>query len=258
MFAFITATAGLRTRWLACVAAPALRGACAGVLVGVFAGASAMAQVVQPDDYQAIALNWARGAAAGAMPATAHPLSLEVSVGALDARLHLAPCGRVEAYLPPGARLWGRSRVGVRCVDGISKWNVSMPLTVRAMGVARVIRTQVAAGAILNQSDVVEAQVDWAEENAAVLLDPADWLGQVATRALTTGQTLRQGMVRAAQVFQPGAQVRVVAEGVGFQASSDAQALSAGVVGQSARVRMENGRIATGLVLDAHTVKIEL
>jgi len=65
MFAFITATAGLRTRWLACVAAPALRGACAGVLVGVFAGASAMAQVVQPDDYQAIALNWARGAAAG-------------------------------------------------------------------------------------------------------------------------------------------------------------------------------------------------
>ncbi|NVO06329.1 MAG: flagella basal body P-ring formation protein FlgA, partial [Rhodoferax sp.] len=69
---------------------------------------------------------------------------------------------------------------------------------------------------------------------------------------------LRQGTVRATQVFQAGSQVRVVAEGVGFQVSADAQALSAGVVGQPARVRMDNGRVASGTVLDARTVKIEL
>jgi flagella basal body P-ring formation protein FlgA len=50
----------------------------------------------------------------------------------------------------------------------------------------------------------------------------------------------------------------VVAQGVGFQAASDAVALSAGVIGQSARVRMDNGRVASGVVLDVRTVKIEL
>ena len=40
-----------------------------------------------------------------------------------------------------------------------------------------------------------------------------------------TVQTLRQGMVRAPQVFMAGAQVRLVAQGPGFQVSSDAQAL---------------------------------
>ena len=39
---------------------------------------------------------------------------------------------------------------------------------------------------------------------------------------------------------------------------TDAQALSAGVVGQVARVKMENGRVSSGLVLDTKTVKIDL
>jgi flagellar basal body P-ring formation protein FlgA len=52
--------------------------------------------------------------------------------------------------------------------------------------------------------------------------------------------------------------VKVVAQGPGFQISSEAQALSAGVVGQTARVRMENGRVTSGLVLDIRTVKIAL
>jgi flagella basal body P-ring formation protein FlgA len=52
--------------------------------------------------------------------------------------------------------------------------------------------------------------------------------------------------------------VRVVAQGAGFQISSEAQALSAGVVGQTARVRMENGKVSTGTVLDMRTVKIDL
>jgi flagella basal body P-ring formation protein FlgA len=65
-------------------------------------------------------------------------------------------------------------------------------------------------------------------------------------------------MVRAAQVFQAGAQVRVLAVGAGYQITSDGQALAAGVVGQQTRVRMDSGRIMTALVLDARTVRLEL
>ncbi|MCA3033910.1 MAG: hypothetical protein ING33_01670, partial [Rhodocyclaceae bacterium] len=39
---------------------------------------------------------------------------IEVDVGQLDPRLNLAPCGRTEAYLTAGTRLWGKSKVGLR------------------------------------------------------------------------------------------------------------------------------------------------
>jgi flagella basal body P-ring formation protein FlgA len=154
--------------------------------------------------------------------------------------------------------LWGRTRIGLRCIDGVSRWNVSLPVTVNAFGNAWVIKSPVQPGATITEDDVVEAEVNWAEEPNPVIRDRALWVGQTATRVLTTGQTLRQGMVKPAQVFQAGAVVRVVAQGPGFQVSSDAQALSAGVVGQVARVRMENGRVSSGVVLDMRTVKIDL
>jgi flagella basal body P-ring formation protein FlgA len=218
----------------------------------------AQAQGATVPEVQSVAQDWLRDATAAAQPTGATALRMEVKLGSLDSRLKLAPCGNVEPYLPPGARLWGRTRVGLRCVDGISRWNVSLPVTVNAYGNAWVIKGQVAAGSAITEDDVVEAEVNWAEESSPVIRDKALWVGQTATRALMTGQTLRQGMVRPAQVFQAGAQVRVLAQGVGFQVSAEGQALSAGVVGQIARVRMENGRVSSGTVLDTKTVKIDL
>lgn len=216
---------------------------------------SAWAQAQSGVELQKVAQNWLHAAVANTQPGT---LRMDVSAGGVDSRLKLAPCANVEAYLPVGSRLWGKTRVGLRCIDGMARWNVSVPATVTAFGNAWVVKGHVPAGAVLTESDVVEAEVDWAEEVNPVVQDRSAWLGQVATRLLTTGQTLRQGMVKPAQVFQAGTQVRVVAQGVGFQISGDGQALSAGVLGQSAKVRMENGRVASGVVLDFHTIKIDL
>ena len=205
----------------------------------------------------ALAQKWAQTAAEQAAPRDVG-LRLEVAVGPVDARLKLAPCASVEPYLPSGARLWGRSRVGVRCVDGLARWNVTLPLEVKAFGPAWLVRGQVPAGAVLAEADLVQAEADWAQATQAVLVEPSAWLGQVATRPLGTGMVLREGMVRPAQVFAAGAQVRVVAQGPGFEVASVAQALSAGVVGQTARVRMDNGRIASGTVVDARTVVLAI
>jgi flagella basal body P-ring formation protein FlgA len=215
----------------------------------------AAAQEISSLNLQGVAQEWLQEATSTVNPAG---LRLEVKVGSLDSRLKLAACGNVEPYLPQGTRLWGRTRVGLRCVDGISRWNVSLPVTVNAFGNAWVVKGSVQAGAVLTQSDVVEAEVNWAEEANPVLRDRSLWVGHVATRQLTTGQTLRQGMVKPAQVFPIGAQVRVVADGPGFQVSTDAFALTGGVVGQVARVRMENGKVSSGVVLDMRTVKIDL
>ncbi len=186
------------------------------------------------------------------------PLRVEVVVGTLDSRLRLAPCAQVQPYVPPGSRLWGKTRLGLRCLTGETKWNVFLPVTIRAWGQAWVVRRDVAAGVVLTQADGVAAEVDWADEASPVMTESAVWVGQVATRALSTGQALRQHMVRAAQVFQAGAQVRVLTQGAGFQISADGQALSSGVVGQLTRVRMDGGKVMSGTVLDARTVQVEM
>jgi flagella basal body P-ring formation protein FlgA len=228
------------------------------MVCAILLGGVAQAQSVQPPAFEALAQDWLRDATNTVQATGGSNLRMEVKVGSLDSRLRLAACGNIEPYLPPGSRLWGRTRIGLRCIDGVNRWNVSLPITVNAFGKAWVVKSPVQPGVVITQDDVVEAEVNWAEESSPVIRDQALWVGQVATRMLTTGQTLRQGMVKPAQVFQAGAQVRVVAQGPGFQVSSDAQALSAGVVGQVARVRMENGRVSSGVVLDMRTVKIDL
>lgn len=186
------------------------------------------------------------------------PLRMEVVVGELDRRLRLAPCAQVEPHIPPNVRLWGKARLGLRCVQGPSKWNVFLPITVKAFGPAWVVKGMVAQGATLTEEDAMEVEVDWAELNSPIVANLSDWVGLTATRTLSTGQALRQDMVRATQVFQAGSQVRVLAYGVGFEIVTSAQAVSGGVVGQSARVRMDNGRVMTGQVLDSRTVRLAL
>lgn len=201
---------------------------------------------------------WLDRTVEAARPAGAAALRMEVSVGALDSRLILAPCATVEPYIPPGMRLWGKTRLGLRCIDGNARWNVFLPVQVKAFGQAWVVKGDVAAGAVLGEDDAVLAEVDWAQENASVLGDPAMWVGQTAARQLTTGQTLRFGLVKPAQLFQAGAMVRVVAQGPGFAVTSDGQALSAGVLGGPAKVRIDNGRVLSGVVLDVRTVRVDL
>ena len=224
----------------------------------VFAGAAQAQAVADPAaELGALTQRWlddalTRNQAPGAT------LRMEVSVGTLDSRLRLAPCSRVEPYLPAGSRLWGRTRLGLRCVEGSSAWNVFLPVTIKAWGPAWVLTGNVASGAVLTANDAAQAEVDWAADAAPVLANPEAWLGQTATRQLMAGQALRQSMVKAPSLFKAGAQVRVSAQGPGYAVTSAGQALSAGSVGQTVRVRMDNGRIVSGIVSEDGTVTITL
>ncbi len=191
-------------------------------------------------------------------PAGDAPLRPEVVVGTLDTRLRLAPCNKVEAHLPAGTRLWGRSRIGLRCVDGPTRWNVFVPVTVKAWGPAWVLRHPVASGATLSQEDAEMAEIDWAEQSASVLASPALWVGRQAAYTLHPGQALRQNMVRAAPAFAAGALVKVSSAGTGFQVVVTGEAMGPGVEGQPTRVRLPGGKVVSGLVRDAQTVEIDL
>jgi flagella basal body P-ring formation protein FlgA len=205
------------------------------------------------------ARDWIQPALAASLPTDGGaPLRTEVEVGSLDSRLRLAPCDKVEAFMPPGSRLWGRSRIGLRCVEGARKWNVYLPVTVKAFGPAWVLKRAVGAGTTLTQEDAELAEVDWAAHRAGVLAAPERWVGSETAFALTPGQALREHMVRPLKAFEAGAEVRVMGGSGGFRISATGQAMTTGLVGQNARVRLPGGKVVNGLVQADQTVELAL
>jgi len=200
----------------------------------------------------------ALGSAGGAAAVPAGVTRVEVVVGQLDPRLHLAPCQKVEPYLPNGARLWGRSRIGLRCTEGSSAWNVYLPITVKAYGRGLVAAIGAPSGSVLSSGDLVQAEVDLAEDTTPALVEPDQALGRTLAQPLKAGQSLRLGHLKPRIWFSAGDTVKVVAVGAGFSLEGEAQALSNGIEGVPARVRTENGRVLTGHAVGNRRVELAL
>ncbi|MEO6031392.1 MAG: flagellar basal body P-ring formation chaperone FlgA [Burkholderiaceae bacterium] len=171
---------------------------------------------------------------------------VEVVIGALDPRLHLAPCQHVQPYLPEGMRMWGRTRVGVRCLEGPTKWNIYLPVTVKVFGRALVATGALSVGSVLTPRDLTQAEVDLAEDGSPAVVDADFAVGRALARTLKAGESLRQSQLIPRQWFSAGDTVTVLAQGPGFSVASEGRALTNGYEGQPARVRTESGRVLTG------------
>ena len=200
-----------------------------------------------------------RQLAEAAARATAPPgTRVAVEIGALDARLRLAPCQQVQPYLPPGMSAWGRSRIGLRCTVGTARWNVTLPVRVSVFGRAVVASTPLPAGVNLSQDQLAMADIDIAAEPGAVFTDPALLIGRVLARPLAAADAVRAPALKSRQWFAAGETVQVLAVGPGFSAASEAQAMSAGIEGQEVRVRFESGRVASGRAVGERRVELLL
>ena len=183
---------------------------------------------------------------------------VEVVVGQLDPRLHLAPCDRIEPYLPPNVRLWGKSRIGLRCKEGRTAWNVYLPITVKVWGRALVVPAGATAGSVLQEADLDEAEVDLAEEPTPTFLDKKLVAGRTLAQPLRPGQAVRQGHIKLRQWFAAGETVKLVAAGDGFALEGAGQAITNGIEGQPARVRTESGHVVTGLPTGERRLELTL
>jgi flagella basal body P-ring formation protein FlgA len=183
---------------------------------------------------------------------------VEIEPGRLDPRLRLAPCERIEPYMPPGARPWGRSRIGLRCVQGPSPWNVFLPVTVRVFAPAWVTTAPLPAGSVLQAEQLRQAEVDWAATPTPPVADVARLLGRQLARPLPAGAAPRQADLKQRQWFAAGDTVQLVANGPGFSVGGSGQALGPGLEGQPVRVRTDNGRVLTGQAVGQNRVEVSL
>jgi len=182
----------------------------------------------------------------------------EVEPGRLDPRLKLAPCARIDPYLPPGFKAWGATRVGLRCTDGAVRWNVYLPIIVKVFGPALVAASALPAGTVLGETDLQVAEVDLAAHMQPAITDLAAAVGRPLALALNPGDTLRQHQLRARQWFNAGETVKLVASGRGFAVHGEGLALAPGLEGRAVRVRTDSGRVVTGMPAGERRVEIAL
>ena len=195
----------------------------------------------------------------GAAAATAEQgVRVEVKVGKLDPRLKLAPCLRIEPYLPPGLPILGATRMGLRCTQGAKLWNVSLPIQVGVWTQATVVKSALAAGTVLDAGQLSQAEVDIAAAPGAAVPEPLLVVGRTLARSVAAGATLRQTDLKPRQFFAAGETVRVTALGPGWQVVTEGQAVGAGIEGQTAHVRTESGRMLNARPSGDHQVEVTL
>jgi flagella basal body P-ring formation protein FlgA len=180
---------------------------------------------------------------------------VEVSVGEPDPRLTLAPCARMEPFVPAGARLLGRTSLGVRCVEGAS-WVVYVPVQVRLFVDAWVAARPIARGQAITPEDVRLDRVDIASLNGNAVLPDMPLVGRTALRAVAPGDPMRRDALRSPPVVQPGDAVQVVALGTGFAAQSPGKALTSAAEGQSAQVALPGGKVVSGVARAGGIVEV--
>jgi flagellar basal body P-ring formation protein FlgA len=180
---------------------------------------------------------------------------IDISVGQADPKLQLAPCERVEPFLHSGARLWGRSYVGLRCASG-AKWTISVPVQVRVYGAALIATRLLPAGQPIDEGDLRTEEVEWTREAQGVARDLAQLERRVPTRSIPAGQPIGLALLSEAPAVGQGDPVKLVGRGNGFSITTDAVALAAAGVGQPVRVRVESGKILTGTAREGRIVEV--
>ncbi|MFG6448132.1 flagellar basal body P-ring formation chaperone FlgA [Roseateles sp. BYS180W] len=220
---------------------------------GLAALSGAHAQDNTPQAWQQQLQQLAQSSAQQGLPASAR---LAVEIGALDPRLQLAPCQQVEPFMPPGLRMWGRTRIGLRCLQGPKRWSVTLPLQVRVWAQAWVAAQPLPMGTALTQDMLKLAEVDIADGTSNAIAAATVPLGRVLQRPLAQGEALRQDDLKRLQWFATGERVNVRTQGPGFTVDTEGQALGPGLDGQDVRVRTDAGRVVQGRAVGQRLVEM--
>lgn len=183
---------------------------------------------------------------------------IEVKLGELNPRLRLASCLKAEPHLLNGHPMWGSTRIGLRCVQGPVRWDVTLPVTVQVFSRALVANVPMSAGTTLSQENLREAEIDIAADGGSVFAAVELLIGRELLRALPAGEAIRSNLIKQRRWFAAGDTVRVRAIGKGYAVEGEGRALNPGLEDQDVRVRFDSGRVVTGRAMGERMVELLL
>lgn len=193
--------------------------------------------------------NYVRGETAG------FPGQVIVTVGAADPRLNLPACQAPELFIPAGGRLWGQATVGVRC-NSQTAWILYVPVNIKVIANVVHAARPLAQGQPVGTADVALQKADLGQLPAGILTEMTQAVGKILVTSLASGQPLRQDLLRSPPVIQQGQSVKLQVQGRGFSVSSEGKALANAAEDQVVQVRIQSGRIISGLARREAVVEV--
>lgn len=182
------------------------------------------------------------------------PGNVKITMGNLNLS-RLPECSAHEAYLPPGARLSGKTHVGVRCL-GPNIWNVLVPVQIAVTGNYVTTARALSAGQTVQGTDLATLSGDISSLPTGVVTDPQNAIGKVLRNSLGAGQPLRSDQLLAPLVVRQGQSVRVISKGPGFAVSGEGKAMNNAAEGQMAQIRLNSGQTISGVARADGSVEI--
>ena len=173
----------------------------------------------------------------------------------LDTRINLAPCTDLQAFVPNGGRLWGKTSVGVKCASTAS-WTIYVQATVQIIADYVVTATPISSGQTINQNNLTLLKGDLSTLPASVLTSMDQAIGRIAGASIRSGTPLRQDALRTQPVVQQGQSVRLLSIGPGFEISMEGTALNTATEGQTARAKTASGQVISGIAKTGGIVEV--
>ncbi len=184
------------------------------------------------------------------------PGHVDVKSGLVDPQLKFTQCDHLEIFLPPGAKLWGNTTVGVRC-EAPDKWSLFVPVQVHVWADVVMTARALPRGQVIAIEDVAMQRLDLTQLQRGVFTDLQQVIGKVTKGAVSGGTPLRADLLRAPAIVTQGQQVRVVFASQGFQVSSEGKALGSAGVGEPVQVRTASGKLIKGIVTGPGVVQVQ-
>ncbi|MDP5240618.1 flagellar basal body P-ring formation chaperone FlgA [Uliginosibacterium sp. 31-16] len=183
------------------------------------------------------------------------PGKVSIETGKLPEDERHAGCQRWQAFLPPGARAWGRVSVGLRCLAG-TRSALYVAARVRVEGSYLVAARPIGNGQTIESGDVKVVQGELTAQAPDLLLNEKEVIGQIARSAIAAERPLQATLLRPQPIIQAGQRVQVISFGQGFTVSNEGQALAAAVAGQSVRIKLANGNVVSAIARDNGVVEV--
>ena len=163
-------------------------------------------------------------------------------------------CANPQFSLPGNSRLWGTMSVAATC----DRERRFLQVEVQVTGEYVVASRQIPRGTTLTTSDITIRQGRLDTLPTRTVLEPQQITDAVSVRDILPDQPLTLSMVRQAWRVKAGQPVIVIAQGDGFNVSSEGRALNNATALQRVRVRMANGQIVSGNVSADGNILISL
>jgi flagella basal body P-ring formation protein FlgA len=183
---------------------------------------------------------------------------LRVQVEQVDPNIAVPACigGAIEISTQPGARVWGRTTLQLRCAK--AGWMVNIPFNIRVFGDYVVASRYLPFGQKIEPGDirVIEGELNLLPDD--VLRTPKGAYDRVLNRPLQMGSPIGLNDLRESSVIKVGDPVRLVLSGKDFEVSGEGIAQTSGMIGDMVRVRLADGQVLQGKVLRPSVVRVTI